>query len=430
MKKTLIAPGIVMLLAVQGAWAQSSVEVYGIFDIGIGHSPHAPSEDAIYGAAMTPNAGKTFQSSVTGMFNGGLQASRIGFRGTEDMGDGLKAVFNLENGFQSPHGTIANSVGSLAANTSKTQTTVDGDGSLDGQLFNRQANVGLSSPVWGTVLAGRNYSLAQDVVNVYDPMDGSQVFSPIGYNGIYGGGGYSQNLRLDNSIRWKFNSKATGFNVGVLYKFGGQSGSTSAQSVYQATAGYENGPFGIQAAYVKAKDALQASSGASLGAVNVAAADTTAYMLAASYQWEALHLRGGYERENFNNPSNPTLDKGITSDMGYPIGVINVTPFNIERTFDVYFAGVNYNVSQRFSASVAYYQINQNDYSGGTCKTGTDVATCSGKNKFYSLLGDYALSKRTHLYAGFMLNRVSGGFASGFLYNSNNLLGLGIKHTF
>ena len=112
------------------------------------------------------------------------------------------------------------------------------------------------------------------------------------------------------------------------------------------------------------------------------------------------------------------------------ISVVTITAYTHRKTLDVYFGGVNYAFTPAFTGSVAYYQINQNDYSGGACKTGIDQSTCSGKNKFYSFLGDYSLSKRTHLYAGIMFDTVSGGFSSGFLHNTSNLAGAGIKHSF
>jgi predicted porin len=426
--------GLAMMLAVQGAYAQtapSSIEIYGIFDIGIGHSSHSPSEDSTYPAGMTPLASKFGNHSVTGMFNGGESASRIGFRGTEAIDSDLKAVFNLETGFQPQFGTLSNGINSLQRNTSTNQTTVDGDSSLNGQLFNRQANAGLSSNTWGTVTFGRNYTLGQDTLTVYDPLDGSQVFSPFGYSGSYSGGGFTENLRLDNSVRWKYVSKSTGINVGALYKFGGQSGSTSAQTSYQATAGYVNGPFGIQVGYEKYKDAISAASSATLGTLNLTLADTTAYMIAAGYKMDnSLHFRGGYERQKFDNPSNPDLDKGITTIYGAPVGTISTTAFTHQRKYDIYFGGVNYDFTPAFTASIAYYQINQNDYSNFTCTTGTNVSSCGGKSRYYSIRGDYSLSKRTSIYAGYMYNRVAGGFASGFLQNSNNLLGAGIKHSF
>jgi predicted porin len=430
--------GLGMLLAANGAFAQtaspSSVEIFGIIDIGVGHSQHSLSEDSNFPVNMSPvatKAGSNTGGGDTGMFNGGLSPSRIGFKGSEDLGGGLRAVFTLETGFNSPNGVIANGVASLANNKSTAQSTVSGDSSLAGQLFNRQANVGLASS-WGTLTLGRNYSFGYETLLAYDPMEGSQTFSPLGYSGSYGGGGFTEDFRIDNSIKYKFQSN--GINVGALYKLGGQAGSTNAQSEFQFNLGYENGPFGVSGTYSAVKDGISAANSATAGAVNITVADTTSYMLAASYKMDPFKLRGGYERMNFNNPSNPGLDAGITSALGYPVGAaVNVTAYNIEKTFDVYFVGLTYDVTPAFSTTVAYYDVKQNNYASAAapCTTGTNVATCSGKNQFYSLLGDYKLSKRTHLYAGYMYNKVDGGIANGYIgSDSNGFVGAGMKHSF
>jgi GBP family porin len=422
---------LAMLLAVKSAFAQSSpssIEMYGIIDIGVGHDSHALSEDSNFPTGMAPVITKTANSSVTGMFNGGVSPSRIGFRGTEDLGDGLKAIFTLETGFNPEFGSFSNGVASVANNTSTKPTTFNGDSSISNQLFNRQAWVGLQSKDWGAIMAGRNYSLGYDVLLNYDPMEGSQMFSPFGYSGSYAGGGYTEDFRIDNSLKYKYTN--SGFNVGVLYKFGGQAGSTSAQSIAQLTAGYENGPFGIQGTYSHIKDALSAGNSAVLGDVSLTAADTKSYMLAASYKIDAFRVRGGYQRQEFTNPSNPTLDQGLTTVLGYPVtGAVNVTAFNHEKKLDVYFIGLTYDMSANFSGTVAYYQVKQNDYSGGTC-TGSNVSTCAGDNKFYSLLGQYKFSKRTSVYAGYMYNKVSDGLAVGFTHDNNGILGAGIRHAF
>jgi predicted porin len=430
--KKMLVPGILSaLLVASPAWAQtSSIEMFGVFDIGIGHSTHSPSEDSYFPTGMTGLASRVGNHAVTGMFNGGITPSRIGFRGAEAINDDVKVVFNLETAFQPQHGTFANGIASLQNNTSSNQTTVSGDSSLSNQLFNRQSNVGVASNTWGTVLLGRVYTLGLDTMIVYDPMDGSQVFSPFGYSGSYAGGGFTENYRVDNAVRWKYSSKTYGFNVGLLYKFGGQAGESTAQSIYQVTAGYENGPFGIQGGYTKSKDAFSAASGAALGTLNLTVADTTAYMLGAGYRWNAWRFRGGYERQKFDNPSHADVDRGITTVLGAPVAVVNVTAFTHARKYDVFFGGVNYDFTPAFTGTLAYYQINQNDYSNFTCTTGTNVASCGGKSRYYSALADYALSKRTHLYAGYMFNRLAGGFSSGFIHSSNNLLGAGIKHTF
>ncbi|WP_183724632.1 porin [Paraburkholderia bannensis] len=99
-----------------GAHAQSSVTLYGAIDTSI--------------EITNPGAGY-----VARMDSGAYRGSRIGLRGAEDIGNGLKILFDLENGFSSGNGTMA------VSNT----------------LFNRQAWVGLGTP-YGTLRMGRQYS--------------------------------------------------------------------------------------------------------------------------------------------------------------------------------------------------------------------------------------------------------------------------------
>ncbi|CAD6561883.1 hypothetical protein LMG27952_07605 [Paraburkholderia hiiakae] len=98
------------------AHAQSSVTLYGTLDTSI--------------EVTNPGAGW-----VARMDSGAYRGSRFGLRGVEDIGDGIKILFELENGFGSNDGTFA------VANT----------------IFNRQAWIGLGTQ-WGTVRVGRQYS--------------------------------------------------------------------------------------------------------------------------------------------------------------------------------------------------------------------------------------------------------------------------------
>lgn len=427
--------GLGMALAANGALAQtagsSAIEIYGLIDIGVGYSEHSLSQDANYQQGMNAVATKYGTLSDSGMFNGGLSPSRIGFRGKEDLGGGLKAVFTLETGFNPQDGVLTNGPASLASNAAKTPTTVYNDSSLAGQLFNRQANVGLSSD-WGTVTFGRNYSVGNEVLLAYDPMEGSGTFSLFGYSGSYAAGGFTEDLRLDSSIKYLIKTDL-GVNFGALYKFGGQAGSTGAMSAVQLTLGYVNGPFGIQGAYSNVHDAISLASASTIGApLAPTFADTTAYMLAGSYTFDQFRLRGGYEKIDFDNPANPSLDLGITNVLGYAVAptATSVTTYTNRKTFDIYFAGVTYAVTPAFSTTLAYYDIKQNDYSAGACTTGSNVSTCSGTNQFYSVMGDYKLSKRSDLYAGYMHNGVQGGFSSGFKETTNGFFGFGMRHMF
>jgi predicted porin len=87
MKKLLIATAALAMVA-GTAQAQSSVTVYGVMDIGVSDFSNASTNAS---AVTTTAKGKN-----TGNGDGGLATSRLGFRGTEDLGGGMKANFQLE----------------------------------------------------------------------------------------------------------------------------------------------------------------------------------------------------------------------------------------------------------------------------------------------------------------------------------------------
>lgn len=167
MKKSLIA--LAVLGSVAGmAQAQSSVSVYGVVDAVL-------HKDKDASAALT---------------SGGVSGSRLGFKGTEDLGGGLKANFLLEHGFKVDTGKMGE----------------------DGATFNRQAYVGLSGG-FGEVKFGRMWTAYDDIAGATNPVFDSvlaptNVWASSGYaanpsNGIYyaspsmGGvsGAFSTNLK-------------------------------------------------------------------------------------------------------------------------------------------------------------------------------------------------------------------------------------------
>jgi len=114
MKKSLLALAALGAFA-SAAHAQSSVTLYGIIDAGLTYVNNVQG------------------NSLWAMQSGILQGSRWGLKGSEDLGGGLKTVFQLENGYNVFSGKL-------------------GQGGLD---FGRQAYVGLSSTSFGTVTVGR-----------------------------------------------------------------------------------------------------------------------------------------------------------------------------------------------------------------------------------------------------------------------------------
>ncbi|AWP68613.1 porin [Bordetella holmesii] len=100
------------------AQAADSVTLYGLIDAGIGYEQVKFNGD---------------KQSRFGAVQGVSSGSRFGMRGVEDLGDGLRAVFNLEAGFG----------------------PLNGNSQQNGRLFGRQATVGLDSDYWGRLEFGR-----------------------------------------------------------------------------------------------------------------------------------------------------------------------------------------------------------------------------------------------------------------------------------
>lgn len=158
----------------------------------IAASVHAQSTVTIYGVADTgiervTNVGVV--GSVTRMPGlTGLVPSRLGFRGVEDLGGGLKAVFTLENGFNLDDGT-------------------SGQG---GRLFGRQSFVGLSGP-WGAVTLGRQYTMN------FWALGEADIIGPSAH-GLGAIDSYIPNARVDNSIAYR--GTFSGLTVGATYSLG------------------------------------------------------------------------------------------------------------------------------------------------------------------------------------------------------------------
>jgi predicted porin len=177
MKKLLIASAALAMVA-GTAQAQSSVTVYGTYDLGY----QALSYDNIGGSTAT-----SAQDKVAGMAGSALTSNRIGFRGTEDLGGGMKANFNLEYGFASnlfgdtvttsTTPSSAMSSGALAA-----PTTTPGVGSgLGGTLQTRTSRVGLESAKLGRLDVGYGLTGLFATVTGHSPLPGNNFIGDVAY---------------------------------------------------------------------------------------------------------------------------------------------------------------------------------------------------------------------------------------------------------
>jgi predicted porin len=435
----------------------SSIQLYGVLDVGVANVAHSLDFDPYHPLGVNPTVSKPADKSVTGMYDGGISQSRWGLKGSTDIAEGWKGVFTLEGAINLRSGQTADAAKGVAQNRS-TGSYESADSAISGQLFSRGAFAGISNKDFGTLTFGRHTALMLDTIGGYDALQAAQLFTPLGYSGSYGGGGATDNSRVDSSVKYK--GKWSDFSLNLLHKFGGVAGASDARSTDQISFAYEPGAFGVTLAYTTYKDAFSVGNPSGnlsplpaagtavqpLGTVTLTAYDTKATMLALRYKIGPVAIKGGYEQEKFDNPSNPTQDAAVTSMFGQVVSAVNVTPYNVtvagvvnsvEKKLDVYWLGAAWDVTESFNVGVSYYHVKQNDFSLGTT---TLQAKNAGNAKYTSLLLDYRFSKAFDAYLGYMSVSVDGGLGNttptvgtnglGWLHDSNSTLGLGLRYAF
>jgi predicted porin len=197
------------------ASAQTSVTVYGVMDM----------------ALQYENDGA---HSKTGLDSGEYYGSRIGFKGSEDLGGGLKANFVLESGFGADDG-ILNS---------------------GGRLWGRASWVGLSGD-FGAVRAGRMSSPIFVVADAIDPFDAGMTSGKAGQSTSTNGmlGIFHTAFRTDNTLTYNSNN-INGFSGAAAYIFGETAGSASANRQIGLSGVYDQGPVYAGVAYQNVNDAF------------------------------------------------------------------------------------------------------------------------------------------------------------------------------
>jgi len=172
MQRKLIA-GLGLALAAGGASAQASATIYGVMDVAVEHVTEV-------GAS---GGGLTRMASLTG-----TTPSRLGFRGTEDLGGGLRALYTLEMGFAPDSGVL----------------------NQGGRAFGRQSFVGLAGP-WGSLTLGRQYTML-----FWSSLE-ADILGP-NIHGLASFDAYIPNARADNAIAYR--GSFSGLTVGATYSLG------------------------------------------------------------------------------------------------------------------------------------------------------------------------------------------------------------------
>jgi len=355
MKKTLIA--LAVLASSGAAMAQSTFTLYGIADANL---------ERIKGS-----------SSINRVSSGGLQGSRFGLKGSEDLGGGLKGVFQIENGFSIDTGNL-------------------GQG---GRMFGRQAYVGLEGS-FGSVRVGRQYTPSGDVAD----MVGTKGYDVLALTGTISGSTNIANsistpdaYRADNAITYKTPS-FSGFTAAGQYftKLNGSeinSGASPKQGRgYSFNGVYAQGPIRAAIGYIALDD------------VNSAVADAqkrNELILVAGYDLGVANLTGYYANTEIGNAADKAASKmkvyGLSA--AFPFGALTVTP-GIGIAKDV----------------------------NGSSAAAADDAT------LLTLQAKYDLSKRTALYAHLanVSNKAASslGFADPAADSSSYGMQVGVRHAF
>ncbi|MDR3683833.1 MAG: porin [Geothrix sp.] len=443
-----------------------TVQVYGILDAGVANVEHSMDFDPNFPVATNPNPQKAAHSA-TGMFNGGISQTRVGIKGSMDLVDDWKALFTLESAVNLTSGMVSNGAIGIAQSVPATGMAsanyVNVDTHINGQLFSRGAFIGASHPVYGTFTLGHQMSLMLEAIPAYDALQGAQLFTPIGFSGGYGGGGVTDDSRVDNAFKYRVN--IGDFKLALLHKFSGASGNPTSRGAEQVNIAYEKGNFGILAAYQSFKDAVQTGPGVSQtlnvtnggvtvgtvtipqpGTISLTFQDTQSFWLAARYKVGDVNLIAGYQNMKFSNPSNPTDDAGVTSMWDLVVSKVTLNPYTIngveqDKKQHIWWAGANWDVTSKFNVAVSYYDLTQDDFSQGTYNPVTVSNTKGpGSSKFISALFDYKITKAFDMYLGYMHvengDSLTQGFApgtTGYVPGAsaqNATLGLGARYKF
>jgi predicted porin len=352
MKKSLVALALMSVFA--GAYAQSSVTIYGTVDAGLNK--------------------RTGQTTAEGKRDN----NKLGFRGVEDLGSGLKAIFQLEIRYEPDTGTIENTSGTNSR-----------------PLFQGQSRVGLQGD-FGTLRFGRGLTAFQETSTAFEPWSGmpavagyqtdlqvagytSDPLSPPGnslnrfsnavfYNSPVVGGIFQLNVTVA-SKEANGNAVLIGRGTAAAPQF--PANSMAAANPYSVSATATSGPFAAYAAYERnAVETKLWSVGASFKPINdlklmatyqrqdqdesvLINPKTKAWMIGANYTIGAGMVRaGGGQKTPDNVLNNPAIDKTKQFSLGYDYNLSARTYLYVDgtrkkitpaTTFNFYSVGIHHN---------------------------------------------------------------------------------------
>ena len=370
------------LFAIQAS-AQSSVTLYGIVDTGIG-----------YQSSSTTLGSTSGGHSAVKMINGVWAGSRFGLKGAEDLGGNTKAIFTLEEGFNSATGAQ----------------------SVNGLMFNRQAFVGVTNPTYGSLTAGRQYASYYQLLSPYSPTTWLT-----GFYGAHPGDldGLDTIYRANNTLLY-MSPTLYGFKFSGSYSFAGVPGSVNQGSTWAAAVQYAQGPVGLAVGFSRINnstvnggafgaDSTTSNAGAQTGVSAVTNGFQTAqaqqrFAVGAGYTFNSqFDITATYSNVQYIPGIGSSFHNQATWNTG---GLVLHWKPTAAWDFGTGYSYTRATQSNGISSSAQYQQVNLSEY--------------------------YALSKRTGLYALQAYQRANGqtlGSNGKTIINATATLGDGFNST-
>ncbi|HAF2412828.1 TPA: porin [Salmonella enterica] len=345
--------GMILAAVANTAVAQSSVTLFGVIDLALSYQ---------YNGSPGGNSRLGLQQGNEGFLSG----SRFGLKGSEDMGEGWKTGFVLENGF------LAN------------------NGKLDqqGQLFGRQAFVKLGHDRYGEIALGRQYTTGNTMLYYVDPLG-------VGAAPSNSWQVYMVGQRYDNAF--SYTGKVGPWQVIAEYAAGGIMGDRSARSSTSFGLRYTDDALTAVSSLQQTHDTQSRRARVFLAGVMVPIGDAKLF---ANY----IHS----ERDaGFDSSDGGTDFASITSmSSGAPSAPVAINSVFEQRRRDNFFTlGASYRVTPAWLLTLSMMASH------------TTANGFTGTRKTWYGVADYRLSKRTDVYVATAYEKVNGGW-SGLFGNS------------
>jgi len=367
MVRKLLAVSVLAVFA-SAAHAQSSVILYGVIDEGFDFTNNVAG------------------NRVYELQSGFVQGSRWGLKGKEDLGGGMKAVFQLENGFDVNTGHL----------------------NQGGLMFGRQAYVGLSSETYGSITLGRQYD---SVVDFLAQTTANGAWAGYLFSHPYDNDNTDDSFRVNNTVKYT-SPVFAGLQFGGTYGFSNDTNFANNRQ-YSFGASYTNGGLLIAASYLQANNPSATATGAITNGGDENFVGTRLRIFGAGVSYSLANATVGFVYSN-TDVANPVSSAyvGAITPAG---GALSNLRFQ------------NFEVNAKYQFTPSFYVGTMYVYTRATLTSAT--GKLHPNYQTVGLMGDYNVSRRTDLYIQGVYQHVGGDSTGSVLDVAYNTGADGVSST-